>query len=221
MALHKPASPTTLLNWEWPPCLWFFPGTWHYVPLLNKISLPLLTKISLPLLTKIFLGLYFLYLLFYRCRPTRCSPFFLRRQEQHGHQGGFMQQLLYLWLFLLQLSSPAASSSSSCSKRSSPYLAPPHLIQSEITHAPGTSSGGSQIGWHIQIMRNTHAVSLPCSGKAVNIQGSRSLAMGQGAVLAHAAAPASRILYPKFVGGARHWSQSLIHLGKYSTTKVL
>jgi hypothetical protein len=32
------------------------------------------------------------------------------RQEWHGHQGGFTQQLLYFGLFPLQLSSPSASS---------------------------------------------------------------------------------------------------------------
>jgi hypothetical protein len=36
-------------------------------------------------------------------------------------------------------------------------LAPPHLIQSEFTHAPGTCSGRSQIGWQVLITRNSPA----------------------------------------------------------------
>lgn len=35
-----------------------------------------------------------------------------QEQERLGHQGGFTHQSLYLWRFLLQLFSPAASSSS-------------------------------------------------------------------------------------------------------------
>jgi hypothetical protein len=51
-------------------------------------------------------------------------------------------------------------------------LAPPHLIQSEFTHAPGMSSGRSQIGWQVPITRDSpgwqaaHACSLTTHARA-------------------------------------------------------
>jgi hypothetical protein len=55
-------------------------------------------------------------------------------------------------------------------------LAPPHLIQSEFTHAPGMSVGRSQIGWQVWIKRNCPAYPhCACLGKAVNKWVSRGL----------------------------------------------
>jgi hypothetical protein len=82
------------------------------------------------------------------------------------------------------------------------HLPPPHLIQSEFTHAPGTSSGWSLIGWQIQIKKikknspawqEAHSCSLSKNARARQVGFSQGLTMGQGIILEHAAAPASYI----------------------------
>jgi hypothetical protein len=130
-----------------------------FLPLFAKIfPIAILTKISLPLLTKMFLltiadrcdefpiphtghrhQVRFTLSLYFRLFPLTAlfpSSFFLGQGLNYSY---YIASLLLLLL-------TARAKTPILLARTHLLLAPPHLIQSEFTHAPGKSSGSSQIG---------------------------------------------------------------------------
>jgi hypothetical protein len=84
------------------------------------------------------------------------SPTHRDKNNMDTKSGPHSSFFFYLQLFLLQLSPLRARAILLYSQQlTSSRSTPPHPIR--ITHAPGTSSGRSQIGWQIRITRNSLA----------------------------------------------------------------
>jgi hypothetical protein len=85
-----------------------------------------------------------------------------------------LQQLLLL-LLLLMARAKTKTPHYCCLLTSSSST---HLIQSEFTHAPGTSSGRSPIGWQVQIRRDSLAWQVAHTCSLTVHAGARQLTSG-------------------------------------------